>query len=211
VAGVLESRSQRGRSAAKNTIRPSSAGRRTVDSGRPRRCRPIDLDAFVAANLGALVIGLVVGFIALVVVAVVLARRLTEQTRRLDGLTRGSDERSLEGILESHLGRVHQVVRDVEKVAARTAILERDSKRAFARVGLVRYNPFEDTGGNQSFALALIDAKGDGFIVSSLHSRNATRLYAKSLSGGRSEVALSTEEAEALKLAMAQSPAGSLL
>jgi len=151
-----------------------------------------------------------VAFIALVAVAVVLARRLTVLTNRLDGLTRGSDERSLEGILESHLGRVHQVVRDVEKVADRTAVLERDSQRAFARVGLVRYNPFEDTGGNQSFALALIDAKGDGFIISSLHSRNATRLYAKALTGGRSEAALSTEESEALKMAMAQPQAGSL-
>ena len=154
--------------------------------------------------------GLLFVIIAIVAVAFVLGRRVAEVSRRLDGLTRGSDERSLEAILESHLGRVHQVVRDVEKVAARTAILERDSQRAFARVGLVRYNPFDDTGGNQSFALALIDAKGDGFIVSSLHSRNATRLYAKALTGGRSEVTLSAEEAEALKLAMAQSPAGSL-
>ncbi|MEZ0240501.1 MAG: DUF4446 family protein [Chloroflexota bacterium] len=153
---------------------------------------------------------MLVAVIALIGVAIVLYRRSAQLTSRLNGLTRGSDERSLEGILESHLGRVHQVVRDVEKVAARTSILERDSQRAFARVGLVRYNPFEDTGGNQSFALALIDAKGDGFIVSSLHSRNATRLYAKSLTAGRSEVALSAEEAEALKMAMAQSPAGSL-
>ena len=43
---------------------------------------------------------------------------------------------------------------------------------AFQRVGLVRYNPFEDTGGNQSFALAMLDAKGDGWVLSSLHARH---------------------------------------
>ena len=56
-------------------------------------------------------------------------------------------------------------------VGARTAVLERDLQGSFGRVGLVRFNPFEDTGGNQSFALALLDGRGDGFVVSSLHSR----------------------------------------
>ena len=82
-------------------------------------------------------------------------------------------------------------------------MLEAAQRRAIQRVGLVRFNPFEDTGGNQSFALALIDAPGDGFVVSSLHSRTGTRVYAKAISDGRSEGALSDEEAEALRLALA--------
>jgi hypothetical protein len=159
--------------------------------------------------VGVLVAGLIVVAVVLAIVVAFLARRVLGLTRRLDMLTRGSDERSLESILEGHLARVHQVVRDVEKVAARTSILERDGQRAIARVGLVRYNPFEDTGGNQSFALALIDARGDGFIVSSLHSRNLTRMYAKALTAGRADVALSTEETEALRIATAQPAAGS--
>ena len=81
-------------------------------------------------------------------------------------------------------------------------MLERDLKRAFSRVGLVRYNPFEDTGGNQSFALALLDEHGDGFVVSSLHTRNLTRVYAKGIKGGRSDAGVSDEEAEALRQAM---------
>jgi len=121
----------------------------------------------------------------------------------MDGLTRGSDERSLEAILEAHLTRVHQAVRDLDAVEARTAILERDLKLAFSRVGLVRFNPFEDTGGNQSFALALLDVHGDGFVVSSLHSRGGTRVYAKAVRGGAAEGALSDEESQALEIAMA--------
>ena len=61
--------------------------------------------------------------------------------------------------------------------------------RAFQRVGLVRFNPFEDTGGNQSFALALLDAEGNGWVLSSLHARTGTRVYAKPITrrpiGGR--------------------------
>ncbi len=70
------------------------------------------------------------------------------------------------------------------------------------RLGVVRYNPFQDTGSNQSFVLALLDSKGDGFVLSSLHSRQATRVFLKSLTGGRAEAQLSAEENEAIKRAM---------
>jgi hypothetical protein len=137
----------------------------------------------------------------LVILAAVEARRIGRLGRRIASLTRGSDERSLEAILEAHLTRVHEVVRELGDVEARTALLERDLRRAYSRVGLVRFNPFEDTGGNQSFALALLDAAGNGFVVSSLHARNMTRVYAKAVAGGKAEAALYAEEAEALKIA----------
>jgi hypothetical protein len=86
--------------------------------------------------------------------------------------------------------------------------VERELVGAFSRVGLVRFNPFEDTGGNQSFALAVLDGNGDGFVVSSLHARAGTRLYAKSVSRGASDSALSAEEAEALRQAMAKPALG---
>ena len=47
------------------------------------------------------------------------------------------------------------------------------------KTGLIRYNPFSDTGGNQSFALAILDEKGTGFVLTSLHNRESTRLFAK--------------------------------
>ena len=111
-------------------------------------------------------------------------------------------------MLGSHLDRVRQVVRDVEGLSARTTSVERDLAGAFSRVGLVRFNPFEDTGGNQSFALAMLDGNGDGYVVSSLHARAGTRLYAKSVSRGASDSALSAEEGEALRQAMAMPARG---
>jgi hypothetical protein len=130
--------------------------------------------------------------------------------RRLESLTQGSGESSLEGVLGSHLERVRKVVDDVDAVTARTAVVERDLQASFGRIGLVRFNPFEDTGGNQSFALAMLDGRGDGFVVSSLHARAGTRVYAKAITGGSSEAALSDEEGEALRLALAKPvPGGS--
>jgi hypothetical protein len=132
-----------------------------------------------------------------------LFRRTGKLARRLDAMTRGENGRSLEGTLEAHVDKVYAVARELDAIEARTAILEGAQRRAFQRIGLVRYNPFEDTGGNQSFAVALLDATGDGFVLSSLHARAGTRVYAKTVAAGRAESALSNEEQEALKLALA--------
>jgi hypothetical protein len=131
------------------------------------------------------------------------ARRIGNLAHRLDGLTRGTDGRSLEAILDAHLDRVFAVGRELDGLSARSAVLESNARRAFQRVGLVRFNPFDDTGGNQSFAVAVLDANGDGFVLSSLHARGGTRVFAKSLAGGRAEATLSSEEAEAVQLALA--------
>jgi hypothetical protein len=138
----------------------------------------------------------------LLVAIVVLLARVRRLDARLAQLTRGSDEGSLEAVLGQHLERVRRVARDLDDVSARTSVLERDVRQALGRVGLVRYNPFDDTGGNQSFALAIVDAAGDGFVVSSLHARAGTRVYAKAVSRGKAEVALSDEESEALRQAL---------
>jgi Protein of unknown function (DUF4446) len=148
-------------------------------------------------------LGLAVLLIVALVVLVILARRTRRLERRIASLTRGGDGRTLEALLEAHFDRVAAVDRDVASLTARTGVLELAGRRAFQRLGLVRYNPFEETGGNQSFALALLDADDDGFVISSLHARSGTRVYAKALSRGRSEGALSAEEAEALALARA--------
>ncbi len=198
--------------AAKDTtragpVRPGRAadGRLAARPGGPSEDAAIDLDNLVSANLGPIVAALGLAVVVLLVAVVLLVRRTSRLSGRIAALTRGGDGRSLESILDAHLGRVHDVVRDLDQLEARTAVVERDLQRAFGRVGLVRYNPFGDTGGNQSFALAVLDAHGDGFVVSSLHARQGTRMYAKPIKGGLTEAGLSGEEAEAIRRALGRS------
>lgn len=159
------------------------------------------MTTFIQDNLGAVVGALFVALVVALVVAGVALRRASEVGRHLDALTAGDDGRSLQGVLESHLGRVVEVSAAVDRLTGRTGALEASGRKAFQRIGLVRFNPFEDTGSNQSFALALLDADGDGVIVSSLHARGGTRIYAKAVAAGRPEATLSDEESEALRLA----------
>jgi hypothetical protein len=158
----------------------------------------------ITSNLAA--IALVLAGLCLVTMLVLQAMQISRLRQRLEMLTRGSDGTSLEAVIGGHLETVHQVGRDLDELTARTAVLESSARHHFARLGLVRFNPFPDTGGNQSFALALIDESESGFVVSSLHSRTATRLYAKAVLAGKAETSLSAEETEAMDLARARKP-----
>ncbi len=89
-------------------------------------------------------------------------------------------------------------------LGAEVAALIGESRYSLQRVGLVRFNPFADTGGDQSFAVAVLDRLGNGFVFSSLHGRSGTRFYAKPLRNGQSSYQLSDEEAEAVKSALSQ-------
>ena len=153
--------------------------------------------------LGPLVAGLCVVVLILLIAVVALARRTRRLEARLAALTRGAEGSSLEAVLDAHLDKVYKVAGELDEVIARQAVLEAAQRKAFQRVGLVRYNPFEETGGNQSFALALLDAGGNGWVLSSLHARSGTRVYAKEIKAGRADTGLSDEETAALGQAMA--------
>jgi hypothetical protein len=141
---------------------------------------------------------LVVAVLALLGV-LLLAWRLRRRGRRRSGVDPTNPD--LESAVDSAFRRLDDLGRRVDGLAGRLPVVEEQGKHAVQRVGVVRFNPFEDTGGNQSFALALLDSQQDGIVVSSLHSRQNTRIYLKAIVGGRSETALSDEEAEALRKA----------
>jgi hypothetical protein len=129
----------------------------------------------------------------------VLSLRGRRRRRALSGADLGTGD--LGPAVEKALWRLDELTKRVDGLQGRMPVVEDQGRRAVQRVGVVRFNPFEDTGGNQSFALALLDSKSDGIVISSLHSRQQTRLYLKSVVAGKCETALSDEEAEALRRA----------
>jgi len=144
--------------------------------------------------------GLLVGLVALL-----LGVWLVLRTRRLArlGAFRPQMPADLQMALEREIERVDGLTVNVQDIAGRLPAVETQAAASLQRVGIVRFNPFEDTGGQQSFAIALLDARGSGFVISSLHSRQATRVYLKQVSQGRGEAALSNEESEAIRRALA--------
>jgi hypothetical protein len=127
--------------------------------------------------------------------------RVRQLEQRYQTLTAGADGGSLEAVLEDHVRRVRQAagrVRELDEVVSR---LESVSRGHIQRVGFLRFNPFRDVGGDQSFVIVLADEEGNGVAISSLHSRDVTRVYAKSLTAWGSAYQLTAEEQQAIRQA----------
>ena len=98
--------------------------------------------------------------------------------------------------------------RDLAEIGRRLAALERSTAqiaealpKAVQGVGVVRYNPFPEMGGNMSFSVALLDGSANGVVISVLNDRNGSRAYGKAVEQGTSTYPLSDEEQQALALA----------
>ena len=84
--------------------------------------------------------------------------------------------------------------------------LKEKQKFCFQKIGIVRFNPFHDNGGNFSFAIALLDDNNNGVIVTSLYNKESCRVFSKPIINGKSEFALSEEEISAIKQACQKNP-----
>lgn len=98
-----------------------------------------------------------------------------------------------------------EVLEELEGCGRKIDILNRNFKELsreglghIQKVKVLRYNPYGDTGGDQSFTALLLNGRTDGLILTSLHSRAGTRIYIKPISGGKSRLELSKEEKEVL-------------
>ncbi len=76
------------------------------------------------------------------------------------------------------------------------------SKANIQKFGLVKFNPFNETGGDHSFSLSLLDGRKNGIVITSLHTRERTRLYVKDIVSGKSKIELSNEEQKALQISL---------
>jgi len=115
-------------------------------------------------------------------------------------LIKNSNSASLQSLLEGLVADVEKVKRAIDLGASAYATIEKESATHLQKVKLRRFNPFDDTGGDQSFVLVLVDGKNSGVVISSLYSRSGTRWYAKEVVEGKGvEHTLSDEEEKALK------------
>ncbi len=122
--------------------------------------------------------------------------------RHYNRLTRGGKEAGLKEVLEGLLDRQKNLGREGKELFEAIAAVRKDGKLHIQRVGLVRFNPFSDTGGSQSFTLALLDGNDNGLVMTSLYARTGHRWYTKEVSRGKGkELALSREEAQAVQKA----------
>lgn len=108
----------------------------------------------------------------------------------------------LESVLMEYVARMDRVEQSAQSVEMHVRQMEGQMPYLIRHVGVVRFNPFEGKGGDQSFAVALLDDHTDGVVFSGLHSRNDVRVYAKPVVSGQSTYQLTAEERDAIARAM---------
>ncbi|MEX2047217.1 MAG: DUF4446 family protein [Chloroflexota bacterium] len=156
-------------------------------------------------TLSRVVIALVIAVVVLGAWVAWLQRSEARLRRRLRRVLPEGESGGIDEILDRQLKRIDGLTERVDALNKLHHELEDLSQRTIQKVAVVRYNPFSDTGGDQSFAIALLDALGNGVVLSSLHSRSDTRVFAKPVQRGRSRFQLSDEEQDAIKKALAPS------
>jgi cell division protein FtsL len=141
-------------------------------------------------------------FLATIVLLVIwnifLNYHLWQVKRKLKTFFNGKKATDLEGVLFEEIKRLKKAEKDIEQLFNSSKILKKMASQSIQKIGIVRFNPFKETGGNQSFAIALLDSKDNGLVISSLFTRQGTRIYSKPIEAGQSKYSLSKEEIEAL-------------
>lgn len=133
----------------------------------------------------------------------ILTYLVWQQKSFLQALFPRAGERDIRRKFEEILKTVEDFKLDLKKTTMEMEEAKKRELSHISRVRLLRYNPYEDTGGDQSFTVALLDAKGSGIILTSLHARSQTRVFAKPVSEGKgSTYRFSKEEEHVVKKAM---------
>lgn len=150
-------------------------------------------------NANTLLLALFCLTILLIITTSVSQFQLLKLRRKIVAMTRGVDNVNLEQLIVSCMERVEGAETRIDGIESATAILQAQIPGCIQRVSMVRYDAFEDVGGQQSFSIALLDAIGDGVVLTSVFSRMDIRVYAKAIRQGRASHALSSEETQAIK------------
>lgn len=145
---------------------------------------------------------LVVGEGALFILTFRALRAANLVTRRQNTLFKGKEAKSLEAVILKQAEDISGMDKEIQELFEISNRIHQLAQKSIHRVGMLRFNPFKETGGNQSFSIALLDGKNNGAVLSSLHTREGGRVYAKPVALGQSTVfPLTEEEKQAIVLA----------
>src|SRR5580765_1024946 len=145
--------------------------------------------------------------VVIAVAAVALAAwafsKVTAVRRSQDVLLGGNAKADVVEFAVSLQARIDDLHRAVDEVAAALARVDRRVDGTLSRTALIRYDAYEETGGHQSASMALLDSARSGIVLTAIQGRDYARIYVKQLDLGRTPIALSPEEQQAVERAMA--------
>ena len=146
-----------------------------------------------------ILISITLGFLA--IWAIVLSLYLFGIKKKVDLFFKGGKE-NIGELLSNQIKELDSQKEQIQKILEEVDRLKNLSQKSFQKRGLVRYNPFKNSGGDQSFSIALLDLENNGFVITSIYGREGNRIYAKPIEGSKSKYTLIEEEEKAIKIAI---------
>ena len=158
----------------------------------------INLQELTGIRLDLFVIALAALVVVLIIILIVNSVKMSKLKKNYCIFMEGNDAKSLEDTLIKRLDQIDDLMEsDKENKEAIQVVLDH-LDATYQKVGLVKYDAFNEMGGKLSFSLALLNRKNDGFIINAMHSREGCYTYIKEIINGNSVILLSEEEKEAL-------------
>ncbi|MBO5150008.1 MAG: DUF4446 family protein [Anaerotignum sp.] len=161
---------------------------------------------WIENNMAYLVIGLAVAVVILFILCIVLFVKFSGQKKKYDYFM-GANRRpshNLEMKIQDYYETSKRIEEKYSKLLDMVTDMDKTDKTKIQKVGLIRYNPFDEMGGNLCFALALLDGYDNGVVLNGIHSRTGSFTYAKPIEMGVSTYMLSEEEIKAVEMAKNQ-------
>ncbi|MCP1103117.1 hypothetical protein M2454_002686 [Aequitasia blattaphilus] len=148
---------------------------------------------------------IIILFIAVIILAALLFKINMNYVRLKNSygtFMKGRDAKSLEEAFRERFSEMDSIVKVVKQNRIDLRILMKKNANNYQKLGIIKYDAFNEMGGKLSFALAMLDEKNNGWIINAMHSREGCYTYIKEIVKGRSYVELAEEEAEALDKAI---------
>lgn len=140
----------------------------------------------------------------LIVINAFLIWYFYKTNKKIDTLLEKGKIKDFRGIFLSQKEKNSDLEKDIKEAFLKIEELQKISQRTIQKTSVVRFNPFNEMGGNQSFVIALLDDKNNGFVISSLFVKEGNRVYAKAIKQGKSDHLLSAEEQKAINKAIGE-------
>lgn len=137
----------------------------------------------------------------LIIMIASMKSKLKNLEKKYKSFTTNAEEKSVEGLLLDSIELSNNISNKNKEIENRLNYLDRNIQKCVQKVGVVRYNAFDNVGSDLSFAIAILDGNDNGVVINGIYSRESSSTYAKAISEGKSKYTLSAEEIQAIDIA----------
>jgi len=160
----------------------------TSDSG-------ISIEIFISIGLNIFL------FLLLLIISLANKSSIKKLKKKYERFMTGFENKSMEGMLEEVSQKLDDMKEKNKEIEQHLNFLDRNLINCIQKIGIVRYNAFDNVGSNLSFSVALLDNMDNGVVISGIYARDSSSTYAKPIISGKSKYSLSGEEIQAIEIA----------